>query len=137
MSTRDLYQVLGVTRDASSTDIRAAFVRLAKLHHPDTARKAGELPGRLQEVQQAYCCLSDGSARAAHDRALENSERLHFTRQRSVRHRLRHYDGHHPYPQPRLRPDLRIRLWRKIRWRLVLSATASVMIVVCTLNLLG
>lgn len=143
MNQRDFYQVLGVTRDASSTDIRAAFVRLAKHHHPDHARRAGELPGRLQEVQQAYRCLSDDTARTAHDRALQESERLHFARQRSLQHRLRRYDGRypHPQPQPRLRPrlqlDPRARFWRKIRWRSLLIATASAVIVARALNLVG
>lgn len=136
MSRRDFYQVLGVTRTASSTDIRAAFVRLAKHHHPDHARNAGELPGRLQEVQQAYRCLSDDGARAAHDLALEESERLHFARQRSVQHRLRRYDGRHPHPQPRPQPDSRSRL-RAIRWRSLLVATVSATILARILTLVG
>ncbi len=37
MSHRDFYQVLGIARDASPTDIHAAFVRLAKHHRPDHA----------------------------------------------------------------------------------------------------
>ncbi|MBE2992940.1 DnaJ domain-containing protein [Sphingomonas sp. CFBP 13603] len=144
MNQRDFYQVLGVTRDASSTDIRAAFVRLAKHHHPDHARRAGELPGRLQEVQQAYRCLSDDTARTAHDRALHESERLHFARQRSLQHRLRRYDGRHPHPQPRPQPhqphlhlDPHARFWRKICWRLLLIATTSAVIVARALNLVG
>lgn len=141
MKGRDFYQVLGVARTASPTDIRAAFVRLAKLHHPDHARTTGELPGRLHEVQQAYRCLSADDARMAHDRDLEERERLHFARQRSVRHRLQRYDGRHPHPLPRpplrLLPDPGARTWRKIRWRSLLVATASVAIVIGALNLAG
>jgi DnaJ-class molecular chaperone len=136
MRRRDFYQVLGITRTASPTDIRAAFVRLAKHHHPDYARNAGDLPGRLHEVQQAYRCLSDASARAAHDRELEESERLHFARQRSVQHRLRRYDGRHPHPQPRPQPDPRSRL-RAIRWRSLLVATISATILARLLTLVG
>jgi len=136
MSRRNFYQVLGVPRTASSTDIRAAFVRLAKHHHPDHAGNAGELPGRLQGVQEAYRCLSDDSARAAHDLALEEIERLHFARQRSVQHRLRRYDGRHPHPQPRPQPDLRSRL-RAIRWRSLLVATVSATILARILVLVG
>lgn len=136
MSRRDFYQVLGVTRTASPADIRAAFVRLAKHHHPDHARNAGELPGRLQEVQQAYHCLSNDSARAAHDRALEESERLHLARQRNVQHRLRRYDGRHPHPQPRPQPNSRSRL-RAIRWRSLLVAAVSATILARILTLVG
>lgn len=108
MSQRDFYQVLGVARNASLPDIRAAFVRLAKHHHPDHARSTAELPGRLHEIQQAYHCLSEPGARARHDVALVESQRLHDARQRRVRDRLDRYDGRH------LRPQLSFR--RRIRW---------------------
>lgn len=119
MNQRNLYQVLGVTRSASSTEIRAAFVRLAKHHHPDHLRNMSELPGRLREVQLAYRCLSNGIARVAHDKALEESERLHFARQRRIRHRLKRYDRNH-HPQPSQLDQTRGR--RKVRWRSLLVA---------------
>ena len=127
MSPRSFYQVLGVPRNASSIEIRAAFVRLVKHHHPDHARNAGELPGRLREVQLAYRCLSDSSARVAHDKALEENERLHFARQRRVRDRLQRYDGRHPYPQPN-QADSQGRTRRKLRWRFLLVAIVGVII---------
>ena len=127
MSPRNFYQVLGVPRNASSIEIRAAFVRLVKYHHPDHARKAGELPGRLHEVQLAYRCLSDSSARMAHDKVLEENERLHFARQRRVRDRLQRYDGRHPYPQPN-QDDSQGRTRHKVRWRFLLVAIVSVII---------
>lgn len=136
MSQRDFYQVLGVLRTASSADIRTAFVRLAKHHHPDHAGDAGDLPGRLQEVQQAYRCLSDERARAAHDRALDDSERLHFARQRRVQRRLHRFDGRHPHAQPRPQPDPQSRL-RRIRWRSLLVATVSMTILARLLTLVG
>lgn len=138
MNHRDFYQVLGIARDSSPADIRAAFVRLAKHHHPDSARpeqphSAGDLPGRLHEVQQAYRCLSNATARAAHDQVLADNERLHLARQRNVERRLRRYDGRHPYPQPR--PP--VRRYRWLHWRSLLVATVSVVIVVRALNLIG
>ncbi len=127
MTARSFYQVLGVPRNASAIEIRAAFVRLVKHHHPDHARNAGELPGRLHEVQLAYRCLSDSSARMAHDKALDENERLHFARQRRVRDRLQRYDGHHPYPQPN-QGNSESRIRRKTRWRFLLVAIVSVII---------
>ena len=109
MSQRDYYQVLGVTQDASVAEIRAAFVRLSKRHHPDLAGGDSVLPWRLQDVQRAYHCLSDTATRAVHDRALDEDRREHFARQRAIQRRLYSYDRRHPRPQPR--PDHRRRWW--------------------------
>ncbi|MEG3085540.1 DnaJ domain-containing protein [Sphingomonas sp. PB2P12] len=116
MSQRDFYQVLGVARNASPPDIRAAFVRLAKHHHPDHARSTAELPGRLREIQQAYHCLSEPGARARHDVALVESDRLHVARQRRVRDRLDRYDGRHLRPHPTSNQTPRLSFRRRIRW---------------------
>lgn len=88
-SRTDYYQVLGVPRDAPHGVIRDAFVRLSRRHHPD---HAGDLPGRLGEVQQAYHCLSNTATRAEHDLILQIAERAHHRRQRAVLRRLRGYD---------------------------------------------
>lgn len=109
MIRRDYYQVLGITQDASPGDIRAAFVRLSKRHHPDLAGGHGPPPWRLQDVQQAYRCLSDTAKRAEHDQALDVDKRDHFARQRAVQRRLHRYDRRHPRPQPR--PDRRKHWW--------------------------
>ena len=117
---RNFYQVLGVARHASPADLRAAYVRLAKRHHPDLSHPAAELPQRLREVQQAYRCLSHAERRAEHDAALDAHERLHFASQRAVHRRLRRYDRRHPQrpPRPRRRP----------RWRTVLMAASLAMV---------
>lgn len=129
MNQRDFYQVLGVARNASPAQIRAAFVRLAKQHHPDHARATSDLPGRLHEVQQAYRCLSNTEARAHHDDALEEGERLHFARQRRVQRRLSRYDGLYPHPQPRAQPNSPSRFQFGTRWRLVLIAVMGAIVV--------
>lgn len=111
MTQRNFYQVLGIHPDATQPDIRAAFVRLSKLHHPDMASDDGDLPGRFQDVQQAYRCLSVQETRVAHDAMLADAERLHILRQRAVQQRLGRYDRRHPHALPR---PYRRRRWRGI-----------------------
>ena len=97
---RDFYQVLGVGRGAASEEIRAAYIRLVKRHHPDMV---GHLPARLHDVQQAYRCLSDPGARARHDQLIARGEHAHLARQRSVQRRLGRYDHRHRHAPPRAR----------------------------------
>ncbi len=69
------YEVLGVARDASAEEIRAAFRRLARELHPDRFRgeekKQAEL--RFQRITQAFNVLSNPETRARYDRALESA----------------------------------------------------------------
>jgi len=63
---RDYYQVLGVARDASDTELKRAFRELARKHHPDVSPdNNGEA---FREVNEAYAILSDRDARARYDR---------------------------------------------------------------------
>lgn len=112
---RDAYQILGVARTASAAEIRARYVRLLKLHHPDTA---GRLPSRLAAVQAAYRCLANPAMRAAHDRRLADGDRTHFERQRRVQRRLGRYDRGHRRPAPRIP--------RPRRWRTILIAVIGI-----------
>ncbi|MBP7857461.1 MAG: J domain-containing protein [Candidatus Saccharimonadales bacterium] len=59
----DYYQLLGIQPDALNEDIRTAFVRLAKLQHPDTG---GSLED-MQDLNKAYSTLRDGTSRKAYD----------------------------------------------------------------------
>lgn len=119
MNQRDLYQVLGVGRDASPADIRAAFVRLARLHHPDAPGNHDAPPWRLQEIQHAYRCLSAPETRSAHDRALAENDRRHVALQHRVQRRLYRYDHRHPQPAPQRQPPLG---WRPVAAIAVVAA---------------
>jgi molecular chaperone DnaJ len=63
---RDYYEVLGLTRDASETEIKRAFRELARKLHPDVnPADSGE---RFREINEAYAVLSDRETRTRYDR---------------------------------------------------------------------
>jgi molecular chaperone DnaJ len=67
MGQRDFYEVLGVPRNATPEDLKAAFRRLARQYHPDV-NKAADAEERFKELNEAYAVLSDPDKRAAFDR---------------------------------------------------------------------
>ena len=69
MSTRsrDPYDVLEVARDASQEDIRRAYRRLARSHHPDVSKEP-DAETRFKDISEAYDVLRDPERRAAYDR---------------------------------------------------------------------
>ena len=68
MSKRCYYDVLGVTRGARDSEIKAAFRRLAKGCHPDSCNGDPDAERRFKELNQAYEALKDPQRRAAYDR---------------------------------------------------------------------
>lgn len=63
---RDYYDVLGLEKGASKSEIKKAYRQLAKKYHPDV-NKASDAEERFKEVQEAYEVLSDDQKRAAYD----------------------------------------------------------------------
>ncbi len=68
MAQRDYYQVLGVSRNASADDIKRAYRKLAKQHHPDRNPGDKNAETRFKEVQEAYDVLGDEQKRKSYDR---------------------------------------------------------------------
>ena len=63
---RDYYEVLGLERSASDSDIKKAYRTLAKKYHPDL-NKAPDAADKFKEIQEAYEVLSDAQKRATYD----------------------------------------------------------------------
>ncbi|EGY51292.1 molecular chaperone DnaJ [Neisseria shayeganii] len=67
MSNQDYYQVLGVAKGASDSDIKKAYRKLAMQYHPDRNPDNKEAEEKFKEVQKAYDILSDPEKRARYD----------------------------------------------------------------------
>lgn len=65
---KDYYQTLGVSRSANDKEIKLAFRKLAKKHHPDANRDDPSAEGRFKEINEAYEVLSDKDKRSMYDR---------------------------------------------------------------------
>jgi curved DNA-binding protein len=66
MKYKDYYAALGVPRDADADQIKKAYRKLARAHHPDVSA-APEGEARFKEVAEAYQTLKDPEKRAAYD----------------------------------------------------------------------
>src|SRR4029453_9417451 len=74
MSTRDYlekdyYKVLGVAKDSSAADIKKAYRKLARRHHPDANKSDSAAEEKFKEISEAYHVLSDDKRRREYDEA--------------------------------------------------------------------
>ncbi len=67
MEYKDYYAILGVPRTASQADVKKAFRRLARQHHPDVNKGDAEAERRFKEINEAHAVLSDPEKRRAYD----------------------------------------------------------------------
>src|SRR2546429_9031174 len=67
MDYKDYYKTLGVSRDASSDDIKKAFRKLARKYHPDVNPGDTKAENRFKEINEAYEVLSDPEKRKKYD----------------------------------------------------------------------
>lgn len=64
---KDYYKILGIEKDASETEIKKAYRKLAIVHHPDKNPDDETAHQRFQEIQEAHETLSDSQKRARYD----------------------------------------------------------------------
>ncbi len=71
----DYYAELGIGRDADEKEVRSAFRRLARQHHPDLNPGDERAEERFKRVNEAYEVLSDDEKRKAYDKYGDNWQR--------------------------------------------------------------
>src|SRR6185503_2601428 len=64
---QDYYQILGVARSASEGDIKKAYRKLARKHHPDFNPNNKQAEEKFKQLQEAYEVLSDADKRKKYD----------------------------------------------------------------------
>src|SRR5690242_14132050 len=64
---KDYYETLGVPRTASDADIKKAFRKLAREHHPDVAKDKKKAEEKFKEINEAYEVLGDPAKRKKYD----------------------------------------------------------------------
>jgi DnaJ-class molecular chaperone len=73
---RDYYTVLGVPRTASEKDLKTAYRKLARKHHPDVNPGDKRSEAQFKEIGEAYAVLSDPDKRKKYDRWGHNWEKI-------------------------------------------------------------
>jgi molecular chaperone DnaJ len=66
-TTRDYYEILGVARNASDSEIKSAYRKLALRHHPDRNQGNKEAEEKFKEAAEAYAVLCDPQKRQRYD----------------------------------------------------------------------
>ena len=64
---RDYYEVLGVSKTASDSELKSAYRKLAKKYHPDVNPGDKEAESKFKEATEAYSVLSDAEKRRQYD----------------------------------------------------------------------
>lgn len=80
---KDYYETLGITRDASTADIKKAFRKLARVHHPDVATDKKSAEEKFKEINEANEVLSDPEKRKKYDELGSNWQNPNHGRQSS------------------------------------------------------
>lgn len=78
---KNLYQILGVAKDATMDQIKSSYRKLAKKYHPDVHPGDEECEKKFQEITEAYSILSDENKRKKYDAGFSDAQNAQENRQ--------------------------------------------------------
>ena len=76
---KDFYAVLGVKKDVTAPELKKAYRKLARLHHPDSNPGNAAAEARFKEISEAHSVLSDPEGRAEYDQIRAMGSGARFT----------------------------------------------------------
>lgn len=88
------YDVLGVNQSATQEQIKLAYRKLSKQHHPDVSGGSKESERIFLEVQEAYKILKDPTAREAYDARLHGSHTSSNPKKEDIKNNRERTTGH-------------------------------------------
>lgn len=111
MSDSNHYETLDVSPQATATEIKQAYRRLAKLFHPDSQRETSDSE-KIIEVNAAYEILGDPKRRQSYDQQLlySNTQQQRSYRQQRAADAQQHYHRHRQTSQD---ADAQLKQWLK------------------------
>jgi chaperone protein DnaJ len=87
MAERDLYQVLGVSKTASASEIKSAYRKLARKHHPDVNPGNKQAEERFKEISAAFEVLGNPDKRKLYDEFGAEAAKLNFDPEKAKAYR--------------------------------------------------
>jgi chaperone protein DnaJ len=87
MAERDLYQILGVTKSASADELKSAYRKLARKHHPDVNPGNKEAEEHFKEVSAAFEVLGNPDKRKLYDEFGSEAAKVNFDPEKAKAYR--------------------------------------------------
>lgn len=114
LSWMNSYKVLGVDRNSSDEQIRAAYIALSKIYHPDNDPSNPDLPSRFIEIKEAYDALGTIQRRRSYEAMIRSNDAMNYNMMRTqqYQHFARNSRDHGHHWKPEREGDVSDTVWK-------------------------